>query len=213
MLKTQTVQTPAGERIKLHSNIDELSCSLLAHFVKRAHASRIIEVGFAYGASALAIASAAATCARIEHHIFDPYQQRAWQGIGIENMRRAGFGDRFTFHDELSEFGLPKLVEAGYQCDFAFIDGNHTFDHVLLDFFYINRMLAVGGIVVFDDEWIPAIRKVTHYVEKYPAYQRLDMPPHLTIAGKTIVVGNHRRLAAFQKTAQDERNWDWYEEF
>jgi len=43
----------------------------------------------------------------------------------------------------------------GERIDFAFIDGAHTFDHVLVDFFYIDRMLNVGGIVAFDDVGFP----------------------------------------------------------
>src|SRR5262245_23921222 len=48
--------------------------------------------------------------------------------------------------------------------DFAFLDGQHTFDYVLVDFFYVDKLLSVGGIIVFDDLQYPSVRKVCRYV-------------------------------------------------
>ena len=73
--------------------------------------------------------------------------------------------------EEGSEFALPQLLKEGAVLDFAFIDGWHTFDHVLVDFFYINRMLRVGGIVAFDDVDFPAIERVLKHVATYPCYE------------------------------------------
>ena len=49
--------------------------------------------------------------------------------------------------------------------------GWHTFDHTLIDFFYLNRMLEVGGTIVIDDVGLPAVRKLVRYVLNYPAYE------------------------------------------
>jgi hypothetical protein len=48
--------------------------------------------------------------------------------------------------------------------DFAFVDGRHHFDYVLVDFFYIDKLLRVGGYAVFDDLWLPQVRKVVSFV-------------------------------------------------
>jgi hypothetical protein len=55
--------------------------------------------------------------------------------------------------------------------DFAFVDGWHTFDHVLVDFFYIDRLLRVGGIVVFDDASMPAIHRICRYIATNRQYR------------------------------------------
>ena len=54
---------------------------------------------------------------------------------------------------------------------FAFIDGWHTFDYTFIDFFYIDRILDVGGVVVFDDtnDYL-AVRKVVRYALTHRAY-------------------------------------------
>jgi len=32
--------------------------------------------------------------------------------------------------------------------DFAFIDGNHVFEYVLVDFFLIDKLLRPGGAII-----------------------------------------------------------------
>ena len=58
----------------------------------------------------------------------------------------------------------PKLLARNEKIDFAFLDGQHTFDYVLVDFFYVDKILSVGGIIVFDDLQYPSVRKVCRYV-------------------------------------------------
>jgi hypothetical protein len=58
---------------------------------------------------------------------------------------------------------LPKILARGETVDFAFIDGWHTFDYVLGDFFFVNKLLRPGGTVVLDDADQPPIRKFLRY--------------------------------------------------
>jgi predicted O-methyltransferase YrrM len=74
-----------------------------------------------------------------------------FDGLGLANLDRAGYARLVEFHDEPSYRALPALEAAGQRIEFAFIDGWHTFDYVMVDFFYVDRMLRVGGIVVLDD--------------------------------------------------------------
>ena len=103
--------------------------------------------------------------------------------------------------EEGSEFALPKLLAEGRKFDFALIDSWHTFDHALLEFYFINRMLDLGGVVVFDDAQFPAVRRVIKYVSNYPAYRIVETPPPL------------RTMVALSKVAEDQRRWDWYADF
>jgi hypothetical protein len=66
---------------------------------------------------------------------------------------------------------LPLLLSQEKKYDLGFIDGWHTFDHTLIDFFYLNRLIDVGGIIIIDDINLPAINKLMRYILKYPAYQ------------------------------------------
>jgi hypothetical protein len=90
------------------------------------------------------------------HIIIDPCQTSAWNSIGLANIQRAGFGGTTELHEKGSEIILPQLFADGLKIQAAIIDGWHTFDHTLIDFFYINKMLEVGGVII-DDTWFPSI--------------------------------------------------------
>ena len=66
-------------------------------------------------------------------------------------------------HEELSYRALPQLEQAGTRVDLAFIDGWHTFDFAFVDFFFIDKMLREGGVVLFDDADWRSIRPILRY--------------------------------------------------
>ena len=82
---------------------------------------------------------------------------------------------------------LPELKKNGTKIDFAFIDGWHTFDHALVDFFYIDSLLNTGGIIVFDDVGYASIKRLCHFIVTNRAYEvidQVDRPDLYSISGK-----------------------------
>lgn len=173
LMQSNRVTDDSGNEYELHSNISRAEGQFLHNLILKNDVRRSIEIGCAYGISSLYICSALARREMSSHVIIDPYQSTQWHGIGVQNLKRAGFG-AFTLIEKPSEIALPELMRDGRVFDFAFIDGWHTFDHALVDFFYINVLLAIGGIVVFDDVDYPAVRKLMRYVSRYPNYRVLD---------------------------------------
>ncbi|GAB4438353.1 MAG: hypothetical protein Kow0031_20230 [Anaerolineae bacterium] len=217
MLATGRVQTPAGSELPLHSHLPQLEGEILHAWVVALKPARLLEIGLAYGVSALFICDALGPQASVSYHIVDAFQQRDWHGCGVFNLNRAGYEGRYTLHEEPSELCLPGLLAQGYRFEFAFIDGFHTFDHALVDFFYINRMLEVGGVVVFDDIQLPAIQKLLAYISTYACYKPLLLPEqfrhHRVIRVRQMMGTPPVRIAGFIKTAPDERPWNWYHDF
>ena len=134
-----------------------------------------IEVGCAGGVSSLYICDAVCAFPTPSHTMIDPYQSTAWKGLGVRNLQARGIAF-FDLVEEPSEIALPRLVDRKEVFDFGFIDGWHTFDHALLDFFYLNRLIRVGGTIAFDDADWPSITKLLRYLRSYPAYE-LILPP------------------------------------
>ena len=60
-------------------------------------------------------------------------------------------GDNLTFYADYSQERLPSL-SGPYR--FALIDGSHSFPEVFVDYFYLNPLIDVGGILVVDDVWV-----------------------------------------------------------
>lgn len=164
-----------GREIVLNSSIDKDEVLFLCRLIEKHKSIHAVEIGCAMGLSALTISEALLENDPLNasHIIIDPFQSTDWKNIGINNLKKEGF-NHFTLLEEMSEFALPKLVEQNMKIDFAFIDGWHTFDHTLVDFFYLNRMLKIGGIIVIDDVGMQAINKVVRFIHTYPAYEYED---------------------------------------
>lgn len=214
MLRTRQVLAPDGARLALHSGISRKACEIIQAWIDEEAPRRLLEIGLAYGVSALFIADAIARWPDRAYHIIDPLQASLWLSIGRHNLDRAGFAGRYQLHETPSELCLPRMLEAGLRFDFALIDGMHTFDHALVDFFYVNRMLEVGAIVVLDDANLPSIRKLAAHIATYPCYEALPFPRAFRIQARVLaMVDAPFRLAAFRKVAEDRRPWDWHRDF
>ncbi len=170
ILAAGKVRLNNGKVIDLHSAIGIDEAEFISNIITKNKLNAAVEVGCAMGLSSLVIAEALTATGGQMHYILDPNQSTQWENIGVNNLRQEDFTN-FELIEEGSETGLPKLLQKGVRVNFGFIDGWHTFDHTLLDFFYINRMLDVGGIVVIDDVHMPAVSKVARYIFNYPCYE------------------------------------------
>jgi predicted O-methyltransferase YrrM len=162
-----------GRVLDVHDNDIELA----PHSIERAQGEalrelaiaerveRTIEVGLALGLSALFLCQA--VLARGGRHVaVDPFQAESWNGAGLRTLREAGVEGVVEVIEEESQLALPRLVAEGREFDFAFVDGDHRFEGVFLDLYFMTRLVKPGGLVVVDDMWMPAVRTAVAYVEK-----------------------------------------------
>jgi predicted O-methyltransferase YrrM len=129
---------------------------------------RTLEVGLAFGASTLVFCSEHHRLgheAAKQHTAIDPYQPYPMlDEAGVYAVERAGFEDFLDYRPEFSEFGMPRILEAGERYDFIYIDGSHLFENVFIDAFYAARLLNDGGWMALDDSSDPHIAKVNDFV-------------------------------------------------
>lgn len=154
----------------LQSAISPAEGEFLQALIRKHDYRRTIEVGCAFALSSLFICDALSGKSNASHVIIDPFQATEFENRGIRNLERAGF-TFFRLIEEVSELALPNLLRAGEKFDLAFIDGYHTFDHTLLDFFYINRLIKIGGIIVVDDTNMPSVNRAVKYISTFPCYR------------------------------------------
>ena len=165
IVQTGRTVLPSGEEVEATSYIDQACGSLLQKVIRTIRPKVGVEVGLAFGISTLYILEAMRDSGGEKLIGMDPAQHDDhWRGGGLHNVCRAGLESLYEFHENTSQQVLPGLVGQGQTIQFAFIDGWHTFDHTLIDFFYIDQMLEVGGTVVFDDVGYPAIRRMCDFV-------------------------------------------------
>ena len=186
-------RTGAGEPIEISvmTSVGPSAALWLYRTVRALRQAATVEVGLAWACSALGICAAlrdnGAGCATV----IDPDQTTGFRDTGIATLRQYELWAHVRFLAERSEFALPALLHGGARFQFAFIDGDHRIDYVFTDFTYIDRMLDVGGVVVFDDFPFASVQRVVAHALGNLHYEVFPCP--------------EGRLAALRKVRADDR--------
>lgn len=174
---------------------------------------------------------------------FEACRGDQWHGAGIAALQAAGYGELVELRADVSYRVLPELEAAGVRVDFAFVDAWHTFDYCLMDAVLIDRILNVGGILVLNDAHWPSVHRVCRYLLTNRAYRVTGSVTTPHSPALRPLVGPHRPLpdvpwqiwrdlkpelrepdhdlglpartpaVAMVKVADDDRRWDFHEEF
>ncbi len=147
----------------------------LAHLIRTRRCTRTLEIGMAYGLATLFACRAHREAGGGHHTAIDPHQRLEFLGIGLSNVGRAGLSPLLTFIEEEDATALPDLERRGERFDLVFIDGLHMFDYTLLDFFYADRLLAVGGCIAFDDAQTPGVQRAIAFIRENREYRPIDV--------------------------------------
>lgn len=227
MLQSGTALDDQGVPHELHSHIPARFAEALYRTVMARRPPLVIEVGMAMGCSTLAVLTALEEIGEQGRLIsIDPYQP-AYKNCGLAAVRRAGLAARHTHIAEPDFLALPRLLAEGTRVDLAYIDGNHTFDSALLDFWYLDRMSPVGAVVAFNDCAMPAVHKVIKFLLTHRRYDEIDVGLGSSYVGYTIGRRIVRRLTRgnpqtfyrnfsdryFEKKDNWEPKWDFFAAF
>src|SRR3972149_5297385 len=154
----ENIQIPAEKR---YVSVRRGEGEFIHQWVKDHQLSRTLEIGFGYGLSAASIMSAHEGM----HTCMDPFQER-YDNWGLRNIETLGYRERFIFHPDFSHNVLPKLLSEKHTYDFVFIDGDHHFDGIFIDFYYVDLLLENGGYVLFHDAWMRGTQLVASFVKR-----------------------------------------------
>ncbi len=238
--RDQQIIAPNGEVIRpFPVSIKRNEGDALYHLVRTLKPAATLEVGTAYGLSTLFICQALRDNAAGRHTAIDPFQTH-FRNLGLHNIHRAGLSDLLTFHEEPSQIVLARMVSEKRAFDLIFIDGSHLFDAVFVDFFFADQLIPVGGCLIFDDLWMPAVRKALRFILANRHYEIAEdhmgqTPPFLKrhlqnlryqtrkkLKGKKshgtgsemhFHKGRHINWCILRKTAPDDRPWDHFAPF
>jgi predicted O-methyltransferase YrrM len=169
-----------------------LCCSLKA--------SATLEIGFAYGFSAVFFLAAIAGNKGGHHTAIDPFQRNDWHGIGLVNVGAVDGGSSFRFIEERSDRAVTDLARQNSSFDLIFIDGNHRFDDALVDFYLYAPLCRIEGLIILDDMWMNSIQTVASFI-------RSNRPDFAEVAT------DHPRVCAFKRISEDRREWEHFRPF
>lgn len=150
-------------------------CDVLRDLLADERVRTIIEIGLAYGGSALAVAEALLLVERIggdrplgpgpNQIIVDAHQTSIYGDVGRSTLSEAGVIHRCRIETDRSQLVLPRLVDEGVRVDAAFVDGSHIFHNVFVDLHFLRELVRPGGLLVLDDcDW-PSVRTAVRYFE------------------------------------------------
>jgi predicted O-methyltransferase YrrM len=186
----------------LHVPEDERSTAInsaegefVATFIGHRALSRTLETGFAYGVSAAFIMSATGA----PHYAIDPRPEQ-YGNLGVANIEKIGLRRLLHLEADFAHNVLPRLLAQRLRFDFAFIDGDHRFDGIFMDFYYVDLLLDQSGYVMLHDVWMPSTQHVISWIRTNKKNYRFIGTP----------VAN---LVIAQKLGRDERDWAHFAEF
>ena len=185
--------TYEGKDVELIDGIPIEEVEMIYEVMSEYKPKSSLEIGLCHGISSMAICDNLKESDGV-NHIIDPGLRI--NKYGINNLEKAGLKDNFIHYDDVSEVVLPQLLQDDFKVDFVFMDGWLTLDHLMLDFFYIDKILNIGGIVMFDNCEMSSVKEAFNYFSQYPSYHEL-----------TSYLYRCRYLI---KESGDKRNWNWH---
>ncbi len=231
IFRSKRIEDAHGKAYAPRTSVTFETGALLYDFVRKVRPERTLEIGMAYGISTLFICQALRDNEMGSHTAIDPLEETEYKSVGLLNLERAKLRHLVQFHEAPSHLVLPRLCSQNERFDFAFIDGLHVFDFVMLEFFYIDRLLPVNGHVAVDDLWMPAVRKAVSFVLRNRPYRLVRMPSRypaprwrraLRVARRFGQSAWEREWALkfvpsnvvfLRKEALDDRPWDFHRPF
>ena len=218
ILATGRMTDRDGQSRPIYSNISAGHVAALYRAILQQRPKQAIEIGMCCGISTLAMLTALQQLGEGGRLIsIDPWQMSHEKGMGMWNVRRAGLDSLHELIEKPSHAALPELLGKGCRIDFAYIDGNHLFDYALLDFFYLDKMLNVGGVIGFNDCGWLSIHHVLNYVRTHRKYHELETGLPKQYEGRNFLVSLARRVQGrsnsdryFQKLEDWEPDGNFY---
>jgi predicted O-methyltransferase YrrM len=186
--QSKTANYPWAGDVGLHSSIGSVSGGkgrILFNLVRFARSERCLELGTAYGISALFILAALRLYFKSGH--LTTLEGSEPQFSIASALLKGRYGDMVSCHFGLTGKLLPGLVKSIGPIDFMFHDAGHSHDDYVNDFNLVSQSLGPGAIVLFDDiRWGKDERWKT------------SSKPIDTYGGWKEVVGHSRVCRAFE---------------
>ena len=210
MLSSKLLYLPNGKTIQLHSNINIHEGNYLFNIVVNKKMTRLLEVGFAYGISAIFMTEGLKNNKfknknkneKYQLVSIDPNQSTQWHNLGLNNLKKMNSLDFHKLYEKKSLNILPYLLkEKNKQYDLIFIDGWHTFDYALVDLFYSTFLIKKNGYLILDDALHPGISKLIKYIDtNYMGFlQKIKNGP--------------KTFGVYVKKGEDDRKWNYHKDF
>lgn len=205
MYKNGYMSGDNGSTFKFDYPLDIICGRYMYELIVQHKRHNTLEVGLGEGFGSLWMLQAHKDNKKGFHISIDPNQMTSYKGIGLYEIESCKLSNNFKFIGKPSHLVLPKIlidVQKGKipKFDLIYIDGWHTFDYTLIDFFYSDQLLNIGGTIVIDDVRHAGVKKCVSYIlQNYKHYKMIENKLETNI----ILV----------KVSEDSREWFFHKNF
>lgn len=122
----------------------------------------VLEIGTAYGYSAIQLALGGANVCTVDPHTGYGAMHDSLERLRCNLYKAGEVGERVVPIVATSQVALPGLCVAGARFDVVFIDGDHRRDAVLFDVEWAEKLLRPGGVIAahdYDEVTCPGVRE------------------------------------------------------
>ena len=189
------VQHPDGHWLNVKANISATNSAALGQFVRARKPETAIEIGMAYGVSTLTVLAAMETNGYGTLISIDPYV--GWptgRRVALHQIERAGVAHRHSHYYAASHEVLPHLLREKCRPDLIYIDGNHDYDYVFTDYFFSDKLLSKGGLMVFNDAGWSTVYRVIRSLLRSGRYREVDVGLPKVYRARNRVFGLIKRI-------------------
>lgn len=174
----------------------------LYSLVKENRFNKILQIGIRNGIDALYLNQGLVENNKIkDKHLDIILIEKGWEKNTEKTLKELN-SPYITLYKQESYLQLPELVEEEKMYNMILIKGYHLFDSALIDFFYADKLLNIGGIVVLFDKKFESSEKLAKYIQtNFKNYKLL--PKNL----------GSEYCYTFVKIAEDTRRWFFHENF
>jgi predicted O-methyltransferase YrrM len=161
-----------GSIIEFNSGINPEEAIKLIQVIKIKKPINTLEIGLAMGSSAVCFLDTKKKYTdSCMHYAIDPNQFKDYEGAGVKIINDHNLFINFKLLEGKTHDVFHYFFENNIVLDMAFIDGWHTFDYTLIDFFLIDQILKPGGVIAFHDMYALSKIKVLKYILSHRDYR------------------------------------------
>ncbi len=209
----------SGEQHLLGANSasTDNNLKIIARLFNKIEPLQTLEIGLCHGISAALFTSLHEESGSGGSHVaVDPYQTEGWDRAGLNALEQCGLNKYIEFHEDFSSQVLANFVSDNRRFDLIYIDGSHLFEDVFVDFYFCQRLLNPGGVILFDDGSTYDVSRVLKFIDRNFTHslKRIDLSKYLTMSPlKRLAYPAAARLykvqlAGYEKITLDhDRHW------
>lgn len=164
-----------GNHHPVRGAVSTAEAHVLASLILEQGCKVSLETGVATGISTLAMTQAIDRNDG-HHYGIDPDQHTEHHAAAVQLLQEFNLQSRFTLCTGPAHLEAPRLVAEGIRVDIAFVDGMHTFDFKFIDWFFLDKLLKVGGFLIFHDILLPSMKKLYRYIVTKNCYEMVPTP-------------------------------------